>query len=120
MEEKIAKRKRRARRVRARIHGTAQKPRLNVFRSNRHIYAQLIDDDAGKVLAAANSLQLLKDKKKEALGTKVMIAKLVGEMIAKKALQKGIQTVVFDRGPYKYHGRVKALAESARQAGLKF
>jgi len=103
-------------RVRGKISGTAERPRLNVFRSSKHIYAQIIDDVKGVTLASASSL----DKAFEGNGGNVEGAKKVGEMIAKNAAAKGISEVVFDRGGYLYHGRVQALAEGAREAGLKF
>jgi len=103
-------------RVRNRVAGTAQRPRLNVFRSLAHIYAQVIDDDKGITLAAASSL----DKDFNGTGGNIAAAKKVGAAIAKKALAKGISEVVFDRGGYIYHGRVAALAEAAREGGLKF
>ncbi len=113
--KKQAQKVRRARRVRAKIHGTAERPRLSVFRSAKHIFAQLIDDDAQKTLASAS------DKEVDGAGKKpVEIAGLVGAVIGKKAKEKQIETVIFDRGPYLYHGRVRSLAESAREAGLKF
>lgn len=100
--------------IRQRISGTPERPRLTVFRSNKQIYAQIVDDTVGKTLAAASSLKLgMKAPKKE-------IAAKVGEMIAKNAQEAGIQTVVFDRNGYLYHGRVKELAEAARNGGLKF
>lgn len=100
--------------IRQRISGTPERPRLTVFRSNKQIYAQIVDDTIGKTLAAASSLKLdMKAPKKE-------IAAKVGEMIAKNAQEAGIQTVVFDRNGYLYHGRVKELAEAARNGGLKF
>ncbi|MFN4284707.1 MAG: 50S ribosomal protein L18 [Lacibacter sp.] len=103
--------------IRKKVSGTAQKPRLSVFRSNTDIYVQLIDDDNGKTLAAASS----KDKAiKAQKGTKVEISKLVGAAIARKAAELGITTVVFDRGGYLYHGRVKAVADGAREGGLQF
>jgi len=112
-------RKARHTRVRKKIVGTAVKPRLNVYRSNQNIYAQIIDDVTGNTLIAASSLETsVKDKVSNA-GNKEA-AKLVGELVAKKALEKGIEDVVFDRGGYLYHGRVKELAEGAREAGLKF
>ncbi|MDH8679798.1 50S ribosomal protein L18 [Fusibacter bizertensis] len=112
-------RKARHARVRKKIVGTAVKPRLNVYRSNQNIYAQIIDDVTGNTLIAASSLETsVKDKVSNA-GNKEA-AKLVGELVAKKALEKGIEDVVFDRGGYLYHGRVKELAEGAREAGLKF
>lgn len=100
-------------RVRAKISGTAERPRMTVFRSNKQIYVQLVNDLAGVTLASASSLGL------EACPKKEQAAK-VGEMIAKKALEAGIQTVVFDRNGYLYHGRVKEVADAARNAGLKF
>ena len=106
----------RHRRVRAKISGTPECPRLNVFRSLHHIYAQIIDDVAGVTLAAASS----KDKDFEGEGGNCGAAKKVGLAIAKKAAEKGISEVVFDRGGYVYHGRIKELAEGAREGGLKF
>jgi large subunit ribosomal protein L18 len=103
-------------RVRSKISGTAERPRLNVFRSLNHIYAQLIDDDKGVTLAAASTA----DKAFEGYGGNKEAAKKVGLDIAKKAADKGITEVVFDRGGYLYHGRVKELAEGAREGGLKF
>lgn len=103
-------------RVRNHLHGTAQRPRLNVFRSLKHIYAQVIDDEKGTTLAAASSL----DKDFQGYGGNIAAAKAVGAAIAKKALEKGISEVVFDRGGYIYHGRVAALAQAARDGGLKF
>ncbi|MGL6268973.1 MAG: 50S ribosomal protein L18, partial [Chitinophagaceae bacterium] len=103
--------------IRQKISGTSQKPRLSVFRSNMEIYAQLIDDDNGVTLAAASS------KDKEVLAQKVNKSekgKLVGQAIARKAIALGLTTCVFDRGGYLYHGRVKAIAEGAREGGLKF
>ena len=106
----------RHRRVRGKVSGTAQRPRLNVFRSTNHIYAQLIDDVQGVTLAAASTL----DKEIAGYGGNKEAAKKVGQLIAKKAADKGITEVVFDRGGYIYHGRVKELAEGAREGGLKF
>lgn len=104
-------------RVRKKINGTPARPRLNIYRSGNHIYAQIIDDSVGHTLVSASTLDksanLTSTHNKEA-------AKYVGEAIAKRALEKGIEEVVFDRGGYIYHGRVKELAESAREAGLKF
>jgi len=112
-------RKKRHLRIRKNLVGTAQRPRLNVFRSGKHIYAQLIDDVTGTTLVSASSLDKeLKDK--VANGATVEAAKLVGEAVAKRALGNEIETVVYDRSGYLYHGRIKALAESAREAGLKF
>jgi large subunit ribosomal protein L18 len=109
-------RKRRHQRIRKKVVGSAAKPRLYVFRSNHHIYAQLVDDTQGKVLFGASSVSKsgLKSKKK------IEVANEVGKKIGKLALEKGIKEVAFDRGGYKYHGRVKALAEGAREVGLKF
>ncbi|MCD6402471.1 50S ribosomal protein L18 [bacterium] len=137
MLEKQVKRKRRHKRLRAKISGTKERPRLCVFRSNKHIYAQLIDDKEGKTLLAASDLEVKskikkkkgakllnerkqKTKKEENRTGKVAIAYEVGRLIAEKALKKKIEKVVFDRGGYKYHGRVKALAEGAREGGLIF
>ena len=104
-------------RVRKKIAGTAQRPRLSVFRSNSDIYAQLIDDDGAKTLASASS----KDKDIVAQkGTKSEKSKLVGAAVARKAVELGLKDVIFDRGGYLYHGRVKALAEGAREGGLNF
>lgn len=111
---KKAKIKMRASRVRAKIKGTADRPRLSVFKSNQHIYAQLINDDTGNTVAAASDVET---KGKGSLAEK---AKSVGALIAKKAKDGKIETVIFDRGSNKYHGIVKALAESAREGGLKF
>lgn len=103
-------------RIRQHIAGTAARPRLNVFRSLAHIYAQVIDDDKGVTLVAASSM----DKNFDGNGSNIDGAKKVGAAIAKKALAAGITEVVFDRGGYIYHGRIKALAEGARDGGLKF
>ena len=103
-------------RVRGKISGTAECPRLNVFRSSKHIYAQIIDDVAGKTLAAASSM----DKGFELNGGNAEGAAAVGKAIAEAAVKQGITEVVFDRGGYIYHGRIKALAEGAREGGLKF
>ena len=107
---------RRHRRVRRRIFGTAERPRLVVFRSNRGIQAQLVDDVEAKTVASANHTQLKKTFK----GTKSEQAAEVGKLLAANAQKAGIETVVFDRGGYLYHGRVKALADAAREGGLKF
>ncbi|MGQ9623479.1 MAG: 50S ribosomal protein L18 [Candidatus Caldatribacteriaceae bacterium] len=114
---KWERRIRRHRRVRKKIRGTALCPRLCVFRSLRHIYAQIINDEEGKTLVAASSLS---PEIRGIKGTKTEIAWAVGRLIAQRALEKEIVKVVFDRGGYKYHGRVKALAEGAREAGLLF
>ncbi|MFC2007457.1 50S ribosomal protein L18 [Chloroflexota bacterium] len=106
-------------RVRLKVKGTASRPRLCVFRSLHHIYAQIIDDPQGHTLAAASTLD--SEAKSEPNGkSKKDEAELVGQLLAKRALSKGINQVTFDRGGYKYHGRVKALADAAREGGLKF
>ncbi len=104
-------------RIRKVINGTPERPRLSVFRSNKQIYAQLIDDTEGKTLMAASSRQLEIDDKKI---TKTVQAELVGKLIAEKAKEAGIEQVVFDRSGYLYHGRIKTLAEAVRKGGLKF
>ena len=110
---------RRHHRVRLRVFGTAQRPRLNVFRSNAHIYAQVIDDTTGRTLISASSLDKeLKGKVKN--GGNVTAAVAVGQLVAERALKANVTAVVFDRGGYKYHGRIKALAEASREKGLKF
>lgn len=113
---KLKRRKRIHSRVRQKISGTPEQPRLNVFRSNKHIYAQLIDDVNGKTLASASSFEaeVAND------GNKVDQSKNVGKLLAERAKSAGIENVLFDRGGYLYHGRVKSLAEGAREAGLKF
>ena len=110
-----ARRLKRRRRVRAKVHGTAEIPRISVFRSNRGVFAQLIDDRGGKTVAAVSWIEPELRK----LGPMEQ-AKRVGELLAERAKAAGIETCVFDRGGYRYHGRVKALAEAAREAGLKF
>ncbi|MDE7462293.1 MAG: 50S ribosomal protein L18 [Muribaculaceae bacterium] len=113
MVSKIARRNKIKTRIRGKISGTAERPRMSVFRSNKGIYVQVIDDLAGTTLVAASSKGLEG-------GTKIEVAAKVGAEIAKKALEKGITTVVFDRNGYLFHGRVKSLADAAREAGLKF
>jgi large subunit ribosomal protein L18 len=107
-------RERRHARVREKIRGSAARPRLAVFRSLTHIYAQLVDDDAGRTLAAASSKE-----QKDAKGKRTELAKNVGTLLGDRAKQKGVTEVVFDRGGYRYHGRVKALADGVRSAGVK-
>jgi large subunit ribosomal protein L18 len=117
--EKRKARRRRQLRVRKKISGTPESPRLNVYRSLKHIYAQIIDDTSGRTLIFASTLdpslkeQVVNKEKKE-------VARLVGELLGKRALEKGIDKVVFDRGGFLYHGRIKSLAEGARSQGLKF
>jgi large subunit ribosomal protein L18 len=107
------------RRIRKKMAGTPARPRLAVFRSQTHIYAQIIDDDGGRTLATASSLD--KDlKAQHKRGTNLAAAKAVGNLIATRAREKGIEAVVFDRGGFQYHGRIKALADAAREGGLKF
>ena len=111
-----AQRMKRHKRVRGKISGTPERPRLNVFRSEANIYAQVIDDTAGVTLVSASSL----DKEFEGKGGNVEAARKVGKLVAERCKAKGIDTVVFDRGGYIYHGRVQALAEGAREGGLDF
>ena len=118
-EDRLKGRKARHRRIRKKISGTSSRPRLAVFRSARHIYAQAIDDSAGKTLATSSTLTIQKSLKKTYTGNKEA-AKAVGTDVAKKLIEKSISTVVFDRGGFVYHGRVKALADGAREAGLNF
>ena len=118
MIERVSKnlaRERVHQRLRKRLRGSSARPRLNVFRSLKHIYAQVIDDSRGHTLVAANSLE-----KGSGNGGNVAEARELGKLVAERALAEGITRVVFDRGGYKYHGRVKALAEAAREAGLTF
>jgi large subunit ribosomal protein L18 len=103
-------------RIRKVVSGTEARPRLAVFRSNKEIYAQIVDDVNGKTLVASSS----RDKDITAKGNKVEVAALVGKSIAEKALKAGVETIAFDRGGYLYHGRIKSLAEGAREGGLKF
>ena len=117
--DKEKARKKRHNRVRKKVVGTPEKPRLNVFRSVNQIYAQLIDDYAGKTITCASSLDKeLKGKIKS--GGNIDAAKVVGKLVAKRASEKGLRKIVFDRGGYLYHGRVKALADAAREGGLEF
>jgi large subunit ribosomal protein L18 len=115
--DKNATRKKRHARVRAKLSGTTVRPRLNVYRSNQHIYAQIIDDVNSVTIASASTM----DKELSLEGTSNLdAAQKVGELVAKRAVEKGVKEVVFDRGGYLYHGRVKALADAAREAGLQF
>ena len=111
-----AQRLKRHKRVRAKVFGTPERPRLNVFRSEKNIYAQVIDDTEGNTLVSASSL----DKEIEGNGGNKTAARAVGKLVAERCKAKGIDKVMFDRGGYLYHGRVKALAEGARKAGLEF
>ena len=135
MLKKQEKRQRRHKRVRSRVRGVSARPRLCVFRSNKHVYAKLIDDDSGKTLISASDSEVKKqgsrkaektaeskktDDKKEIKTKNISLAYEVGKLVAQKSLAKEIKTVVFDRGGYKYHGIVRALAEGARDGGLKF
>ena len=116
MLSKVEARERRKKRVRKKIFGTPERPRLSVFRSNRHIYAQIIDDVNGLTLVSASTLE------QESGGNNINceLSRKVGSMLGKRALEKGVKKVVFDRSGYKYHGNVKSLAEGAREAGLEF
>ena len=116
MKSRAVARKRRHSRVRKRVHGTSNRPRMAVFRSNKYIYAQVIDDDAGTTMAAASSLE--KDLRGKSLT--VETAGEVGKLLAERAKDAGVGAVVFDRGGFPFHGRIKALAEAAREAGLEF
>jgi large subunit ribosomal protein L18 len=112
-------RRRRQRRVRAKIHGTAERPRLNIFRSNENIFAQLINDDLGHTIASASTIDKELAAKVDGK-TKSEAAKIVGQMLGERAKKAGVEAVVFDRAGFQYHGRVAALADGARDAGLKF
>lgn len=114
MKRRLTGRTRRKVRIRRKVHGTAVRPRLTVFRSSKYIYAQVIDDTEGRTIASASSAKATVE------GNKLDAAKAVGDRVAKACLEKGVEQVVFDRSGYQYHGRVRALAESAREAGLKF
>jgi large subunit ribosomal protein L18 len=117
--DKNMERQRRHRRVRTKISGTADCPRLNVYRSLNHIYAQVINDAAGNTLVSASSME--KDVKSQAAGMKKKDeARLIGKLVAQRAIEKGVKSVVFDRGGYLYQGRVASLADGAREAGLEF
>ncbi|MGI6345333.1 MAG: 50S ribosomal protein L18 [Bacillota bacterium] len=118
-QSRNAARKRRHARVRTKVRGTAERPRLNVYRSSKHIYTQIIDDVTGMTLVSASTLSP-EFTATGAPGGNVEAARQVGQLIARKALEQGIRQVVFDRGGYLYHGRIAALAEAAREAGLEF
>ena len=119
LEEKMRKRLRRKMRIRKKIRGTVERPRMTIYKSNRFTYVQVVDDTQGRTLASASTLDQEVKGGVDGKG-KTPQAGLVGTLVAKRALEKGISKVVFDRGGHIYHGRVKALAEAARQAGLKF
>jgi large subunit ribosomal protein L18 len=122
-KKSLSPRKRRHLRVRARVSGTAERPRLNVFRSNQHTYAQVIDDTIGHTIAAASTLEpaLREQFPDENDGhRRIAEAHIVGKAVAERAKENGVSSVIFDRGGYKFHGRVKAVAEGAREAGLEF
>jgi large subunit ribosomal protein L18 len=118
--KKLSPRKRRHVRVRAKVSGTAERPRLNVFRSSAHIYAQVIDDTAGRTIVAASDLEDAVTQQAGDGANKTARANAVGQAIAQRAKDAGIDDVVFDRGGFLYHGRVKAVADGAREGGLKF
>jgi large subunit ribosomal protein L18 len=120
-QERLQSRRRRQRRVRAKVYGTSARPRLNVYRSLTNIYAQVINDDAGRTLVSASNIDKMLAGQLDFNGkSKIEVAKMVGKALAERAQAAGITEVVFDRGGYRYHGRVKALAEGAREGGLKF
>jgi len=114
-KQKTLRRSRRKTGIRKRVYGTAESPRLSIFRSGKHVYAQVIDDAAGKTLAAASSVASKLEK-----GGNIEAATAVGKSIAEKAKSAGVETVAFDRNGFRFHGRVKALADAAREGGLKF
>jgi large subunit ribosomal protein L18 len=120
IRRELSSRKRRQVRVRSKVYGTPERPRLNVFRSANHIYAQIIDDDQGHTLVAASTVEANVKTALTAESKKMEEAKKVGEIVAQRAKDKGITQVVFDRAGYLYHGRVKALADGARAGGLQF
>lgn len=115
--KKTLNRIRRHKRVRAKIIGTAERPRISVFKSNQHVFVQFIDDEIGKTILSS---KVVSSKKSKIKGTKTEKALTIGKMLAEKAIEKGIKKVVFDRGGFKFHGRVKAVAEGLRSGGLKF
>ncbi len=118
-QDKNVARKRRHLRVRKKVTGTKERPRLNVYRSLKHIYAQIVDDEQGRTLVSASSLDEAVSAGRNSCGNREC-ARLVGKLVAAKAVQLGIRTVVFDRGGYLFHGRVRELAEGAREGGLEF
>jgi large subunit ribosomal protein L18 len=119
IEDKKRNRMNRRRRIRGKVHGTAERPRLSIFRSTRHIYAQIINDDMGTVITSASTMEAkLRGSKKS--GGNIEAAREVGKLLAERAATKNREMVSFDRGGFKYHGRVKAIAEAVRDGGLKF
>lgn len=118
--KKITTRLKRKKSIRTKIHGTTSRPRLCVFRSAKHIYTQIIDDESGQTLVSASTVAPELRAELQGKGGNVKAAKLVGALVARKALEKGIKQVVFDRSGFLYHGRVKAVADSAREGGLEF
>ena len=119
MDTKKAMRLKRKKRIRTKVSGTSDRPRLTVFRSAKHIYAQIVDDTRGQTLISASTMEK-QMREKEKAENKVSTADEIGKLVAKRALDKGISSVVFDRNGYKYHGRVKALSDGARETGLDF
>jgi len=119
-QERTLRRKRAHRRVRARVSGTGERPRLSVYKSSKYIYAQVIDDLRGETVAQASSAEPALRGRFEGGGDSCAAAKLIGETVAERAREKGVERVVFDRGGYIYHGRIKAVAEGAREKGLEF
>ncbi len=119
LNEKKEARLKRKRSIRKKISGTSDRPRLTVFRSSKHIYAQIIDDIAGRTLAAASSLEKVV-KEASDIENNMAMAQYIGKLVGERAIEKGVQKVVFDRNGFLYHGRVKAVSEGAREAGLKF
>lgn len=120
IEKRVEGYLKRKKRVRKKILGTSERPRLSIFRSNKHIYAQVIEDASGKTLISASTISKELQAKLKKNTKKTEAAKKIGELVAKKAISKGIDKVVFDRGGFIYHGRIKAVADGAREAGLKF
>ena len=119
LNPKTRARLKRKKRIRKKVYGTSEKPRLSVFRSARHIYAQVIDDSIGQTLAAASSLEKTIRESSEAKN-KLSAANTVGKIVGQRALEKGVKKIVFDRNGFLYHGRIKAVSDGAREAGLKF
>ncbi len=117
MSEKLYKRISRHKRVRAKVLGTSERPRVSVFKSNKHVFVQFIDDTAGKTIISS---QVVSQSKSKIKGSKTEIASKIGEMLAEKAKEAGIKEVVFDRGGFKYHGRIKSIADGLRKGGIKF